>query len=334
MKKAVAFIAFLICVLAVFAGCNVSQASREEVSEETSWVSVQESSTPAYVPKMLFEYKDGDYQEHDIEIPEFPNVKFHFSRNWRTCMMVDGKSIITRPMVMSIRDVYLADLNGDGLPEICVLGYEGSGMPSTAVIVYDVHNEEFYMHYPKRDPIWKFDIKDGKLVVIKQEYNKLDEEAPLTIVDGEIVVDVSPPRYFPHKSFAEMGEDFEISDFYEVNFHYGQTEITADGKPIMTGMPISDVHLADLNGDELPEICGISYMGNGMTITTVMVYDFRNKKEYDYSSGSHDFWWKLAIKDDKLVAVQTGMWENDKTIYSEGVLSIVDGKLIADGIEL
>jgi|GEM_PF-3394238 len=327
MKRAVAFA--LVCVLAVFSGC-AGFADKPESSADVSVV----SSAPAYVPQKLFEYKDGDYQEHDIEIPEFPNVKFHFSRNWRTCMMVDGKSIITRPMVMSIRDVYLADLNGDGLPEICVLGYEGSGMPSTAVIVYDVHNEEFYMHYPKRDPIWKFDIKDGKLVVIKQEYNKLDEEAPLTIVDGEIVVDVSPPRYFPHKSFAEMGEDFEISDFYEVNFHYGQTEITADGKPIMTGVFISGVYFADLNDDGFPEICGVNDVGSGLTITTVMVYDFRNKKYYEYPPLKSGMYWELDVKDSKLVVLQKDEFSADRKTIGEGVLAIAGGKLIADGIKL
>ena len=142
----------------------------------------------------------------------------------------------------------------------------------------------------------------------------------------------SEASYMPQMLHAPTEEDFEISEFPGVEFRQAAFEITADGKPILEGTLISDIYLADFNEDGLPEFCGVMDSGSVADKMTVVVYDFHNDKYYRCPSPQDGVWWMLGVnKDNKLVAV---LKRGDEKAESEAVLSIVDGELIAEGIEL
>jgi len=143
----------------------------------------------------------------------------------------------------------------------------------------------------------------------------------------------SETSYTPQMLIAPFEEDFEIPEFSGVKFRQDEFEIMADGKPIMENGLISDIYLADFNDDGFPEICGVVDRGSGVTVMTVIAYDFHNNEYYSCPSPKGGFWWNLDIKGGKLVAIQRRK-QGDEEIYREAVLSIVDGKLIADGIKL
>ena len=91
--------------------------------------------------------------------------------------------------------------------------------------------------------------------------------------------------------------------FPDVLFAYDGYQITADGKTLIQGMPIWNVYLTDLNGDQKAEICTTVGYGSGLIDTHVVVYDYANSQEYTlWERGVYDY--SLRLDNGVLVCEQ------------------------------
>lgn len=79
----------------------------------------------------------------------------------------------------------------------------------------------------------------------------------------------------------------ELKAFPGVTFRCSSSELVAlteEGEKVLfIGMPIVNVFFTDLNGDEVPEICGSTLWGSGWISGHVYVYDYAAGKCYELS---------------------------------------------------
>ena len=121
----------------------------------------------------------------------------------------------------------------------------------------------------------------------------------------------------------------DITEFPGVTFHWTDEEITAGDKDIILGMPIWNVYLADLNGDNLPEICATVSVGSGIVDNRIAVYDQANKKAYELSARTtYDY--VLSLENGELTVTKIAYAGQPGTgeILNKGGLAIVEGNLV------
>ena len=79
----------------------------------------------------------------------------------------------------------------------------------------------------------------------------------------------------------------ELKAFPGVTFRCSSSELVAlteEGEKVLfIGMPIVNVYFTDLNGDEMPEICGSTLWGSGWISGHVYVYDYAAGECYELS---------------------------------------------------
>ena len=166
----------------------------------------------------------------EITLNETSNLVFRYERGFVTVEDDNGKRNILGYIdlmgVMPI-NVFLADLNGDGFPEICITTSAGSGIIDYRVCVYDYVNDIRYDLSDRFEYNYVLSIENEQLIV--SQYLGFGDSAPhgisiLEIIDGNLVAHgidrIIPP--------------FEVPDIlenptrpYHVNLH--ASEITASG---------------------------------------------------------------------------------------------------------
>ncbi len=104
----------------------------------------------------------------EMSLPEYPNVTFKWT--YEKVTATDSNGEITLFGGMPIWNVYLADLNNDGLPELCATVSFGSGIIDTRVVVYDYNAGKLYelsdrMHYD-----YSLSLDNGQLIVTQTKY--------------------------------------------------------------------------------------------------------------------------------------------------------------------
>ncbi|MDR1629504.1 MAG: hypothetical protein LBS36_04745 [Oscillospiraceae bacterium] len=128
--------------------------------------------------------------------------------------------------------------------------------------------------------------------------------------------------------------DLDIPEFEGIKFKWTFEKITANGEDILFGMPVWSVYLADLNGDNLPEICASTSFGSGIVDNRIIVYDYFNKKSYELSDRMvYDY--SLSLENGKLVVKQTAYNEPPGTGKDRGTgsLAIINDELATVGID-
>ncbi len=102
-------------------------------------------------------------------------------------------------------------------------------------------------------------------------------------------------RNFYSGGYPRNTRSFYIEGLPEVKFVYTNSNITAvdesgNEQAVISGMPIWDVYLSDLNGDGIREICAVLSYGSGFVDTRIAVYDYAAKKYYELSDRfNHDY---------------------------------------------
>lgn len=206
---------------------------------------------------------------------------------------------------VTVRSVYLCDLNGDGYREIAAAVTAENG--DTFVKAYNAKAQKEYEYKPGNyESRWHYNnltIKDGSLYLCTKYEVNVDEQ-PLTL---DIMTEVNG-------RFSEQIESvYDVStakDFVLYYFHmpeYSGCEFKVDGNnivmnqngnttPLIVSPGISKVWLSDLNGDGKREIiteCENSE-NSEVSFHTLMVYDLANSKRYaiensvNYSLGQKD----------------------------------------------
>ena len=150
-------------------------------------VSVLDVPMTAYKPRAWMETYHYRPIMFDVTFDEFPGVIFDVTEHDATATDKNGvKSLVSG----SIRNIYLADLNGDGLPEFCATVRWGSGLIDSRIVVYDYANGERFEISDRMRYDYFLSLEDGQLIVTQ---GRLGEETyqsrgSMAIIDGELVL--------------------------------------------------------------------------------------------------------------------------------------------------
>ena len=110
------------------------------------------------------------------------NLRFR-GENDGVAVIRDGETVFVVPG-MPLINAYFADLNNDGMNELCVTWGFGSGMYSQGITVYDIRNNLQYTLHERCDYDYTLDGADGRLTVKRSEsYNApgVDPDAPAEV---------------------------------------------------------------------------------------------------------------------------------------------------------
>lgn len=118
----------------------------------------------------------------ETQIDEFPGVTFRATSMDVAAVTESG----TTPLIfgMPVWNVYLADISGDGLPELCATVSYGSGIVDEHIVVYDYARSEAYTLWERGEYDYILTMVDGKLAVRCRRY--LDSENPEGDVAGSL----------------------------------------------------------------------------------------------------------------------------------------------------
>jgi hypothetical protein len=130
-----------------------------------------------------------------VELDEFPGTVFRCTGEKLTAIDADGERTLIPPAYFRMFfNVFLADINGDGLPEFCATGNGGSGINWWQIVVYDYAAGKQYelidRHYE-----YTLSMKDGQLLATQAEAftHTLVKMGSLAIIDDGLAI-VGPGR--------------------------------------------------------------------------------------------------------------------------------------------
>ncbi len=270
----------------------------------------------------------------DFTMPEFPGVNFKVENN---TVYADDKALYS-----GMSTVYLADLNGDGCRELCSDTSIGSGILVERIFVYDYANSEMYL--PSDEGNYTLALEDGVLKYKRCAYpvkpGDTPEEGVMTLSIMKRIDETTAPEpvkvYDYWNDYPNSSEPFEftIPEFPGVNFKIENYTVYANGKALYSGMPVSTVYLADLNGDGYRELCSDIAFGSGIVDERILVYDYANSELYELSGrGKYDY--ALALEDGILKYKRytyhaTSFPGKDDTPEETGVLTLSMMKRVSD----
>ncbi len=320
IRSAVTMSVVSVCSLALIVG--VSAAINSVVGKNGVRISPSDSTDPSggggaansqvtTPPAELVSNLGDIHSTYKFTMPEFPDVEFAIDNGVVTA---DGKQLFggrTSPAV------FLADLNGDGCRELCTDW--GVSAPTTpldmGISAYDYSNGEYYALWdPTGSSEYHLSLEDGKLkykyyIVLKDQ--SIERKGEFTLSDMTRVSDgyfvkrgeaLPAEKVYDEGINTESAFEFTMPEFPGVNFKVDRNTVSANGRTLYSGMPISTVYLADLNGDGYREICSEIAFGSGMIDIRILAYDYAISEYcelYELSDrGKYDY--TLVLEDDVL----------------------------------
>jgi hypothetical protein len=182
---ATVLIASAAVIIAVLLGAGNANASGVKLERENIIPSL-------WVDFDSYEYDSFWSAQETLTLDEFPGVVFKWNAYPLTATDNSGEAT-TLIDGMPIWNVYLADLNGDKLPEFCATVSNGSGIVDTRVIVYDYANRQQHELENRMVYDYKLAIGDeGQLTVNQYAYNddRIIASGYLYIQDGKLETSV------------------------------------------------------------------------------------------------------------------------------------------------
>ena len=259
---------------------------------------------------------------------ENPTDKERMSRMLFVNLYSDGTAWLKTPLISS----YL-------LPK-CTYSFVEDELLIYASI--QTEKSEGFFGVNDKSIIARFEVIDDNTIVFKSA------NVPLFADEGARYVSVSnsitPISDFKSREWVNFYQDDQLSwtstydlmldEFPDVMFSWTAGKVTAtdqDGeKELIFGMPVWNVYLADLNGDDLPEFCATISFGSGMIDTRIIIYDYANDIHYEVSDrGIYDY--VLSLENEQLVVTQTEY--NNSVVRGVGSLAIIDFRLHIIGID-
>ena len=141
-----------------FAGRVKKQNSPQQIKwqkDEVYPLEKEESIAVDAFPDMVFTWTESYDNKLDLTENKISFIKTDNEKAGSVTFIIDEK----------MSSAYLADINGDGFPEICAV--LKNGKDNLYLSVYDVHNDKLYKLYDSDEQYW-LSSEDGKLVVNRQ----------------------------------------------------------------------------------------------------------------------------------------------------------------------
>ncbi|MCL1793961.1 MAG: M56 family metallopeptidase [Oscillospiraceae bacterium] len=151
----------------------------------------------------------------DLMLDEFPGVLFSWTSYTVTATNQNGTEKLFGGM--PVWNVYLADLNGDGLRELCATVSFGSGIVDTRVVIYDYANGKSYELSARGIRDYRLSIENERLIVTENDNPARNSIAPpavgsFAIINGEFVYTVERILTFPKSQEVITRETTPPSD--------------------------------------------------------------------------------------------------------------------------
>lgn len=174
LKKHMASALALACILAL-AGCGDRQ-------DQDSLDRTVEAEPQVWVDYWNHEGLPWD-GESDLNLAEYPETTFRWTPY--KVMAVKGEDETVLFEGMPIWNVFLADLDQDGLPEFCATISVGSGIVDNRVVVYDYEVGERYELSDRGAFDYTLAVQDGRLAVTKSSYNGPEVETGVLVLNAD-----------------------------------------------------------------------------------------------------------------------------------------------------
>lgn len=145
-----------------------------------------------------------------------------------------------------------------------------------------------------------YDSKDYKQNIHKLVYDRYLNES--------FEPNIEQINYLDEESVSDLfdrTEIFELPEFPEVYFTWNAYELkavrgNAEETLLYGGMPIWDLHLADLNGDGKRELCSTVSIGSGIVDNRIIAADYANNEVYQLEDrGYYDYSISADITEDQ-----------------------------------
>ena len=138
-----------------------------------------------------------------LELPEFPGITFTGTSMNVMATNQYGETVKLFSG-MPIRNVYLADITGNGMPDFVATISMGSGIVDRRVIVYDFYNRERFVLSDRAIFDYELSTDEGVLIVIRTPWmtwmseEEYEQIGTLAIVDGRLtmIYDESPSSMY------------------------------------------------------------------------------------------------------------------------------------------
>ncbi len=153
---------------------------------------VSASNIYSYEPRKWLDYYFDEQMPWggnlELELPEYPGTVFQWSPYEVKAVDADGEKTLFGGM--PVWNVYLADLTGDGLPELCATVSLGSGIIDERIIVFDYATGNTYDLSDRMYYDYALYLDNGRLMVKQIKYPNPQSDAlatgELAIVGGEL----------------------------------------------------------------------------------------------------------------------------------------------------
>ncbi len=285
------------------------------IDESAPKPEILDLSMPSETPKKIYTLEN-------------PTERQKMARMWFVNLYSDGTAWLKTPLISS----YL-------LPK-CTYSFVENELLIYASI--QTEKSEGFFGVSDESIIARFEVIDENTIVFKSANVPLfaDEGARYVFVSNSI----TPISDFKSREWVNFYHDDQLTwtstydlmldEFPDVMFSWTAGKVTATdqngAKELIFGMPVWNVYLADLNGDNLPEFCATISFGSGMIDTRIIIYDYANDIQYEVSDrGIYDY--VLSLENEQLVVTQTEY--NNSVVRGVGSLAIFDFQLHIIGID-
>jgi len=146
----------------------------------------------SYEPRKWFDYYFDEQmpwgRSLELKLPEYPDTVFQWTPYGVKAVDADGEKTLFNGM--PVWNVYLSDITGDGLPELCATISLGSGIIDERIIVFDYATGNTYDLNDRMYYDYALYLDNGRLMVKQTKYPDPQSDAlaagELAIVGGEL----------------------------------------------------------------------------------------------------------------------------------------------------
>lgn len=147
----------------LFGFCNKCEATITFVSRN------YEQSTKVFP---TVELDNKTYPYFSIRIPELNNALLEHKQDYK--LYLDGE-LLVGGMAEAFANLYLYDITGDGVPELCFVMATGSGMVDYNIVIIDYQTKECIFSLSDRgEHDYKLFFRDGLLCVLERKYMSIE----------------------------------------------------------------------------------------------------------------------------------------------------------------